>query len=86
MMTTATHNEHDITPEGVLFVAFELSEKAWKLGCTTGQGHKPRERTVCAVALPRDRGSTGGGRPQRGLSGFAVLRHSSALVLVEATR
>jgi transposase len=31
-----------------LFVAFELSEKAWKLGFTTGHGQKPRERTVTA--------------------------------------
>jgi transposase len=29
-------------------VAFELSEKTWKLGCTTGHGQKPRERTVSA--------------------------------------
>jgi transposase len=31
-----------------LFVAFELSEKVWKLGFTTGHGQKPRERTVTA--------------------------------------
>src|SRR5438445_11734157 len=48
MTTTATHNGHDTTPERVLFVAFELSEKTWKLGFTTGHGQKPRERTVSA--------------------------------------
>ena len=48
MTTTATHNAQDTTPERVLFVAFELSEKTWKLGCTTGHGQKPRERTVAA--------------------------------------
>jgi transposase len=48
MTTTATHNEHDTTTERVLFVAFELSEKHWKLGFTTGHGQKPRERTVAA--------------------------------------
>ena len=48
MTTTATHNEHDTTTERVLFVAFELSEKNWKLGFTTGHGQKPRERTVAA--------------------------------------
>jgi transposase len=48
MTTTATHNGHDTTPERVLFVAFELSEKTWKLGFTTGHGQKPRERTVTA--------------------------------------
>jgi hypothetical protein len=48
MTTTATHNEHDTTTERVLFVAFELSEKTWKLGFTTGPDQKPRERTVAA--------------------------------------
>jgi transposase len=33
---------------GYLVVAFELSEKTWKLGFTTGHGQKPRERTVTA--------------------------------------
>ena len=48
MTTTATHNGHDTTPERALFVAFELSEKTWKLGFTTGHGQQPRERGVAA--------------------------------------
>src|SRR5215471_20857617 len=48
MTTRATHNPQDTTTEGTLFVAFELSEKTWKLGFTTGPGQKPRERTVSA--------------------------------------
>jgi transposase len=48
MTTTATHNGHDTTTERVLFVAFELREKTWKLGFTIGHGQKPRERTVVA--------------------------------------
>jgi transposase len=48
MSTTATHNAHDTTIERVLFMAFELREKTWKLGCTTGHGQKPRERAVAA--------------------------------------
>jgi transposase len=48
MTTTATHNAHDTTPGRALFVAFELSEKTWKLGCTTGHGQKPRERSIAA--------------------------------------
>jgi transposase len=48
MTTTATHNAHDTRPERVLFMAFELSEKTWKLGFTTGLGQKPRERAVAA--------------------------------------
>jgi transposase len=48
MPTTATHNAHHTTPERALFVAFELSEKTWKLGFTTGHGQKPRERSIAA--------------------------------------
>jgi transposase len=49
-MTTAaaTHNAQSNTTEATLFVAFELSEKIWKLGFTPGHGQKPRERTVTA--------------------------------------
>jgi transposase len=48
MTTAATRNRQDTTPEVTLFVAFELSEKTWKLGFTTGHGQKPRERSVAA--------------------------------------
>jgi transposase len=53
MTTTAPHNGHDTTPERVLFVAFELSEKTWKLGVTTGHGQKPRERSIAACNQAR---------------------------------
>jgi transposase len=48
MTTPATRNMQEHTTEGTLFLAFELSEKTWKLGFTTGHGQKPRERTVPA--------------------------------------
>src|SRR3989454_7872056 len=48
MTIAATYNEPGNTTEATLFVAFELSEKTWKLGFTTGPGQKPRERTVAA--------------------------------------
>ena len=48
MTTAVTHHEQSHTTEATLFVAFELSEKTWKLGFTTGHGQKPRERTVTA--------------------------------------
>src|SRR5262245_27968549 len=48
MTTLATHNPQASTTGETLFVAFELSEKTWKLGFTTGPGQKPRERTVSA--------------------------------------
>ena len=47
-MTTATLNTHGPTPERTLFLAFELSEKTWKLGFTTGHGQPPRERSIAA--------------------------------------
>lgn len=43
-----THNGHDTTPERVLFVAFELREKTWELGFTTGPGQKLHERSIAA--------------------------------------
>ena len=46
MRTTATRHEHDNTPAAVLFMAFELSEKTWKLGFSIGHGQKPRERML----------------------------------------
>jgi transposase len=48
MTTAATQHEQSNPTEATLFVAFELSEKAWKLGFTTGHGQKPRERIVTA--------------------------------------
>jgi transposase len=48
MMTTATRNEHDNTPGAVLFMAFELSEHTWQIGCSIGHGQKPRERMLPA--------------------------------------
>jgi transposase len=48
MRTTATRHEHDTTLTAVLFMAFELREKTWKLGFSIGHGHKPRERMLPA--------------------------------------
>ena len=64
MTTRATHNPQDTPTEGTLFVAFELSEKTWKLGFTTGHGQKPRERTI--RALPQHK------KTSSGVQNFAV--------------
>src|SRR5438445_2368952 len=48
MTTAATHQEQSTTTEAMRFVAFEVREKTWKFGFTTGHGQKPRERTVTA--------------------------------------
>src|SRR5262252_7953629 len=49
MATTATthvNQETAFTP--TLFLAFELGENKWKLGCTTGAAQRPRERQAPA--------------------------------------
>src|SRR5262245_4802668 len=53
MMTTATQSEHSNANAPALFLAFELSEKTWKLGFSIGHGHKPRERSMAARDLKR---------------------------------
>ena len=37
-MTTATHTEHYNASAPMLFLAFELSDKTWKLGFTVDLG------------------------------------------------
>jgi transposase len=49
---TATHNSKVSTPSGVLYLAFELGEKDWKLAFTIGIGQKPRLRSMKARQLP----------------------------------
>jgi len=48
MTTPSTYNGQGHPTEATLFVAFELREKNWQLGLTTGAGQKPRERGVTA--------------------------------------
>jgi transposase len=52
MMTTTRTNESTAwTPE--MLLAFEIGEKTWKLGFTTGMGQRPRIREIPAGALDR---------------------------------
>lgn len=51
MMTTTRTIES--TASTVLLLAFEISEKTWKLGFTTGIGQRPRLREIPAGALDR---------------------------------
>jgi transposase len=50
---SATHSGNGTTKQGVLYVAFELGWKEWKLAFTTGHGQKPRFRSMPARDLPR---------------------------------
>lgn len=53
MTTAAAQIENSITNSTVLYLAFELSNKTWKLGFTVGLGQKPRERVIPARDLSR---------------------------------
>ena len=48
-MKTARPEEY--TSNQVMFLAFELSAKKWKVGTTVGIGQKPRERSIDAGDL-----------------------------------
>ena len=47
--STASMSDHPVT----LLVAFELGERSWKLGFTTGIGQRPRVRQIPAGAVDR---------------------------------
>jgi transposase len=53
MMTTMTRTNQSTAAPGSLLVAFELSERTWKLGFTIGGGQRPRCRQIAAGALNR---------------------------------
>jgi transposase len=48
MKTAVTRHGQDSVLGQALYLAFELGEKVWKLGFTTGAGQRPRLRTVTA--------------------------------------
>jgi transposase len=53
MTTTMTRTNQCTAAPGSLLVAFELSERTWKLGFTIGGGQRPRCRQIAAGALNR---------------------------------
>src|SRR3989441_8596207 len=73
MTTPATGNVPESTTAGTLFVAFELSEKTWKLGFTTGHGQQPRERTVSARQQERVLDEIAHAKRRRGLPDTAPV-------------
>ena len=50
-MTTMTRTTESTAAPACLLLAFELSERTWKLGFTVGRGQRPRFRQVPAGAL-----------------------------------
>src|SRR5213596_3561233 len=49
--TRLTVGTEDARPAPTLYLAFELGNRDWKLGFTTGFGQPPRERTIAARDL-----------------------------------
>ena len=50
-MQTMTRGNESSAATGDLLVAFELSQRWWKVGFTTGMGHRVRTRRIAAGAL-----------------------------------
>jgi transposase len=50
-MQTITRGNESSAATGDLLVAFELSQRWWKVGFTTGMGHRVRTRRIAAGAL-----------------------------------
>ena len=55
MTTTCDHQSTATAPDATvrLLLAFELGERTWKLGFSTGLGQRPRVRQVPAGAVDR---------------------------------
>ena len=66
-MTTATQN-HDTQNYGVLYLAFELGDRSWKLAFTVGLGQAPRVRSVPAGSLALVRQEIDAAKRRFGLS------------------
>ena len=52
-MTTMTRSQEFTAAPACLLLAFELSERTWKLGFTVGRGQRPRVRQMPAGAVDR---------------------------------
>jgi transposase len=50
-MATMTRDRESIAPTNCLLMAFELGERSWKLGFSTGVGQRPRVRQIPAGAV-----------------------------------
>src|SRR5687768_4739046 len=71
-MIAAVRSEMSVN-DGVLYVAFELSKKDWKLAMTSGFGVQPVVRTVPAGDLAAVRRAVEAGRTRVGLPAAAAV-------------
>jgi transposase len=71
---TATHTSNGTTATGVLYVAFELGDKDWKLAFSIGIGQKPRLRSMRARELPLLHAEIGKAKKRFGLPAEAPVK------------
>jgi transposase len=71
---TATRNSKVTTQTEVLFLAFELGDKDWKLALTIGVGQKPRLRSMPARDLTRLQAEIAKAKKRFGLASAAVVK------------
>ncbi len=71
---TATHMSNVTTQTGVLYLAFELGDKDWKVAFTIGLGQKPRLRSMKARELPLLQAEIAKAKKRFGLPAEAPVR------------
>jgi transposase len=71
METAATQGQVDSKQAQVLYMAFELGRKKWKLGFTIGLGQKARRRTIAGGDMAAVRREIAAARRRFGLSAAA---------------
>jgi transposase len=73
-MRTMTRIPESTAAPACLLLAFELSERTWKLGFTIGQGQRPRLRSIPAGAVDRLADEIARAKVRFGLPGDAGVR------------
>jgi transposase len=72
-MMTMTRNSESTAAAGYLFVAFELSERTWKLGFTVGECRRPRMRQIATGAVDQVATEVSRAKARFGLTGDAPV-------------
>ena len=84
MMQTMTRGNESSAATGYLLVAFELSQRWWKVGFTTGMGHRVRTRRIAAGALEPLAQGIADAKKRFGLAAEARVRPDHPLRAIRA--
>lgn len=74
MRKKTTRSGQSTVKDGVLYLAFELSNQTWKLGFTIGLGQRARERNLPAGHLEKLQSEIKEAKKRFGLSGTAIVK------------